>query len=105
MGATKTSAAMAIMLSSFAIALLAGPPLKATQPRDVLLFLTPLANEAYFAYNALFGRGAAVESPMLRLFVLAVAACATVAYARAAGLLGATSASAAVGGAGERAML
>ena len=55
----------------------------------MLLFLAPLANGAFFGANAWVGRGAHVEPPDLRLFVLAVAGCATLAYARAAGLLGA----------------
>jgi len=86
-GASKTSAVVVLMLSSFFGALLAGAPLTLAPKRDVLLFLAPCANGLFFFFNAFFGRGADVEPADLRMFVLAVAGCATLAYARAAGLL------------------
>lgn len=87
LGATKTAGAMCIMLTAFALPLLAGPPLSPAPKRDLLLFLVPLSNAGFFAYNALLGRGAAVEGAELQMFVLTLATVSTVAYARAAGLL------------------
>ena len=87
LGASKTAAAVAVMLTAFAVPLLAGAPLAPHSKRDPLLFLVPLCNGGFFAYNALFGRGAAVEPAELQMFVLTLAGVSTVAYARAAGLL------------------
>ena len=47
---------------------------------------SPALNGLFFVGNALVGRGAPTLPGELKLFVLCVASCATIAYARAAGL-------------------
>ena len=85
-GADQAVGAQLIMSLSFALTMVLGPALKTDQPRDALLFLIPLCNEAFFLHNALFGRGKDVLPPPLKLFVAGVAIVATAAYGRAAGM-------------------
>jgi hypothetical protein len=87
LGADKLGAAMSIMAMALALPFFAGSALRPSPPRDVLLFGAPLLNGLFFASNALFGRGAPTLPGNLKLFVLCLASCATVAYARAAGLI------------------
>jgi hypothetical protein len=90
LGASPAAAAAAVMLSSFLIALLAGPALETRVQRDPLLLLAPAANTLFFLYQALGGRGASVLPGDLKLLVAAVGVVALLAYTRAAGLLGNT---------------
>ena len=53
-GTSKLSAVVALMLASFVLALVLGPPLKPPGRRDVLLFSIPLLNGAFFAREPFF---------------------------------------------------
>jgi len=86
LGANKLAAAMSIMATALALVFFAGAALKARPPRDLLLFAAPALNGLFFLSNALLGRGRSALPGELKLFVLCVVSCATVAYARAAGL-------------------
>ena len=87
LGADKLAAAMAIMGCALALPFFAGAALTAAPPPDPLLLAAPLLNGLFFCANAIVGRGASTLPGGLKLFVLSVACCATVAYARAAGLI------------------
>lgn len=95
LGVDQLAAATAIILCALGLTFFAGTPLRPAPPLDPLLAMPPLLNGAFFASNALVGRGAAQLPGTLRLFVLTVATIASVAYARAAGLLSSTEAQAA----------
>ncbi len=82
----QESAACLILLT-FALPLLLGPPLRSVPSADWLLFVAPLVNAIYFVYNATLGRGAALLPPPLKLGVITVAVAASAAYARATGVL------------------
>jgi hypothetical protein len=86
LGANKLAAAMSIMAVALALPFFAGKPLKSSQAFDPLLFASPALNGMFFVGNAIVGRGASTLPGELKLFVLCVASCATVAYARASGL-------------------
>ncbi|KAL1511757.1 hypothetical protein AB1Y20_005045 [Prymnesium parvum] len=86
-GASKLAAVVALLLLSCFVALLLGPPLRPSPPRDLLLFTIPLLNAAFFTRHAIYGAGATVLPPDLKVFVATVAVVATLAYARACGLL------------------
>ena len=87
LGANKLAAAMGIMGSALAVSFFAAPALTPAPPADPLLFSIPLLNGLFFVSNAIIGRGVPTLPGELKLFVLCVAGCATVAYARAAGLI------------------
>ena len=89
-GADQAAAAQFLMCGSMAAVWLLGPALKRGQTPDPLLFAIVLPNQSYFVYNALFGRGADVLPPPLKLFVTGVAIAATAAYGRGAGMWAAT---------------
>ena len=85
-GVDQLSAVQGIMALAFALPMILGCPLKTAQARDPLLFAIPLLNGCFFVHNALFGRGAGVIPPPLKLFVAGLALAATAAYGRGCGM-------------------
>lgn len=86
-GASKLAAVCALMLgSTFAALALSAPP-QPSPPRDLLLFSIPLLSGTTFALHAIVGAGALREPPELKLFVVTLALCATLLFARSCGLL------------------
>lgn len=80
------SVAALILLSSFT-ALVLGPPLNPNPPCDPLLFSIPLINASFFSYNAAISAYGARLPSDLKLFVVTLALCATLTFARACGLM------------------
>ena len=85
-GANKLAIAIAIIACALSLTLFAGAALKHSPRYDPLLFASPLVNEGFFLFNALIGRGAQILPGELKLCVLCVACCSTIAFARACGL-------------------
>ena len=86
LGANKLAITMAVMACAVSVTFFAGAALKHSPRFDPLLFASPLVNGAFFFLHALIGRGASILPGELKLFVLCVASCATIAFARACGL-------------------
>jgi hypothetical protein len=87
LGASQAASVAGVMLCGFFLALLAGPTLNTTMPRDPLLLVAPAANTFFFVYQALVGRGAELLSPDLKVLVTGVGLVAFVAFSRAAGII------------------
>ena len=76
-----------VMLGSFLLPFVRGPPLRETPPLDLKLFVIPLFHHSFFLSNALFRHGRHILPVQLKAFICLLSAISIVLHAYAAGII------------------